>query len=75
MVAPDKLPVVLQQSSSDCGVACLASAIRFFGGEERIEHLRHLSGTAIAGSTVLGLVEAARQLGMESDANKMINAQ
>ena len=68
MIAPDKVPVVLQQSSSDCGVACLASVIRFFDGEESIEKLRRLSGTAIQGTTVLGLVEAARKLGMEGDA-------
>lgn len=49
-------------------MACLASVIRYFGGERSIEHLRLLSGTAIQGTTVLGLVEAARQLGMEVDA-------
>lgn len=68
MIAPAKMPVVLQQASSDCGVACLASVIRYFGGECSLEHLRLLSGTAIQGTTVLGLVEAARQLGMEGDA-------
>ncbi|MDX5340055.1 MAG: peptidase domain-containing ABC transporter [Cyclobacteriaceae bacterium] len=68
MIAPAKIPVILQQASSDCGVACLASVIRYFGGERSIEYLRHLSGTAIQGTTVLGLVEAARQLGMEGDA-------
>lgn len=68
MNTPDKIPVVLQQASSDCGVACLASVIRYFDGESSMENLRHLSGTAIQGTTVLGLVEAARQLGMEGDA-------
>lgn len=68
MIAPAKIPVILQQASSDCGVACLASVIRYFGGERSIEYLRHLSGTAIQGTTVLGLVEAARQVGMEGDA-------
>ena len=33
-----------------------------------MEYLRHLSGTAIQGTTVLGLVEAVRQMGMEGDA-------
>jgi ATP-binding cassette subfamily B protein len=68
MITPAKIPVILQQASSDCGVACLASVIRYFEGESSIEYLRNLSGTAIQGTTVLGLVEAARQLGMESDA-------
>ena len=68
MISPDKIPVVLQQASSDCGVACLASVIRYFGGARSMEYLRHLSGTAIQGTTVLGLVEAVRQMGMEGDA-------
>lgn len=68
MIAPDKIPVVLQQASSDCGVACLASVIRYFGGERSMEYLRQISGTAVQGTTVLGLVEAARQIGMEGDA-------
>jgi ATP-binding cassette subfamily B protein len=64
MITPAKIPVILQQASSDCGVACLASVIRYFEGESSIEYLLNLSGTAIQGTTVLGLVEAARQLGM-----------
>ena len=71
MQAPDKIPVVLQQTSSDCGVACLASVINFFGGHQTLEELRILSGTAIQGTTVLGLIESAKAVGMESDAYRV----
>ncbi|MFC5625162.1 cysteine peptidase family C39 domain-containing protein [Algoriphagus winogradskyi] len=59
---------VRQQSSSDCGVACLASVIKFFGGHSSLEQLREFSGTAIGGTTMLGLSEAAARIGMTSDA-------
>lgn len=65
----------MQQASSDCGVACLASVIRYFGGERSLEHLRLLSGTAIPGTTVLGLVEASRQIGLEGDAFRVKDLQ
>jgi len=68
MKAPDRVPIVLQQASSDCGVACLSSVIRFFGGHQTFEQLRVLSGTAIQGTTVLGLMESAKAVGMDADA-------
>lgn len=68
MKAPDKVPVVLQQASSDCGVACLSSVINFFGGYQSLEQLRVQSGTAIQGTTVLGLIESAKAAGMDTDA-------
>jgi ATP-binding cassette, subfamily C, bacteriocin exporter len=71
MIPSLKFPVVLQQSSSDCGVACLASVIAHFGGEESLERLRELSGTAIQGTTVLGLMEASKVLGLEADGYKV----
>jgi len=68
MKAPDRIPIVLQQASSDCGVACLSSVISFFGGHQSLEQLRVLSGTAIQGTTVLGLLESAKAVGMDADA-------
>jgi ATP-binding cassette, subfamily C, bacteriocin exporter len=71
MIPSPKFPIVLQQSSSDCGVACLAAVIGYFGGEESLERLRELSGTAIQGTTVLGLMEASKVLGLEADGYKV----
>jgi ABC-type bacteriocin/lantibiotic exporter with double-glycine peptidase domain len=54
---------VKQQDQSDCGIACLMSIINYFGGREKPEKLRELSGTTIQGTTVLGLYHAATHCG------------
>ncbi len=59
---------VLQQGESDCGVACLLSVIRYHGGENSLERLRELSGTNIQGTSLLGLQQAANNLGFQADA-------
>ena len=57
---------MLQQDSTDCGAACLASAIRYFGGNCGIDKIRRLSGTTQSGTTMLGLYQAAQECGMEA---------
>lgn len=57
-----------QHDQSDCGVACLASAVKYFGGTIRLERLRELSGTTQEGTTLLGLHQAAEELGLDSGA-------
>jgi len=59
---------IRQQDESDCGVACLASLVKFHGGDSRIERLRELSGTDKQGTTMLGLYQAAEQIGMDPEA-------
>ena len=57
---------VLQHDSSDCGVACLASAIKYFGGDISIEKLRNMSGTGRSGTSMLGLYQAAVKNGLSA---------
>lgn len=57
---------MLQHDSTDCGAACLASVIRYFGGDSGIEKIRRLSGTTQSGTTMLGLYQAALECGMEA---------
>lgn len=69
--------VVLQIDETDCGVACLLSIIRYFGGDTTIEHLRDISGTGKTGTTLLGLYEAALDMGLiaegcELDINTLV---
>ncbi|MDZ7650680.1 MAG: peptidase domain-containing ABC transporter [Cytophagales bacterium] len=59
--------IVRQQDQSDCGVACLLSVIKFHGGNQNLEQLRKLSGTSRQGTTLLGLMQAAQQLGFEAE--------
>lgn len=58
---------LFQLDQSDCGVACLLSVIRFHGGDHSLEQLRKLSGTSRQGTTLLGLLQAARQLGFDAE--------
>lgn len=57
----------LQQDQSDCGVACLASIIKFHKGESSLEQLRKLSGTSKQGTTLLGLMQAAQTVGFDAE--------
>ena len=60
--------LVRQQDQSDCGVACLASIIRYYGGQANLERLRELSGTSRQGTTLLGLYQAAQQFHLQAGA-------
>lgn len=62
-----KKSFVRQQGKSDCGVACLASVIKFYGGDISLERLRELSGTSKQGTTLLGLYNTAKHLGFDAD--------
>ncbi len=60
----------LQHDQSDCGVACLLSIIQYYDGKYSLEKLRELSGTTRQGTTLLGLYQAANQLGFKAKGNK-----
>ncbi|MFA5713963.1 MAG: ABC transporter transmembrane domain-containing protein, partial [Bacteroidales bacterium] len=57
-----------QNDSSDCGVAALASIAAYAGKELSLSHLRYLSGTDGSGTTVKGLLDAARSIGLSCEA-------
>ena len=57
----------LQLDKSDCGVACLLSIIKFYNGNNSLEKIRELSGTTAQGTTMLGLYQAANQLGFTAE--------
>jgi ATP-binding cassette subfamily B protein len=59
-----------QHDQSDCGVACLLSLIQYYEGSSSLEKLRELSGTTRQGTTLLGLYQAANQLGFDAQGNE-----
>ncbi|MFD2570639.1 peptidase domain-containing ABC transporter [Spirosoma soli] len=59
--------LIRQQGQADCGVACLASLLAYYGGHSRLERLRELSGTDTQGTTLLGLHQAASQIGFDAE--------
>jgi ATP-binding cassette, subfamily C, bacteriocin exporter len=56
----------LQHDYADCGVACLLSLTRYYGGDSNIEQLRNVSGTSKTGTTLLGLLHAAQKTGFQA---------
>ncbi len=61
---------VRQRDESECGVACLASVIRYYGGEVPRARLWELSGASRQGTSLLGLHQAAQGVGLEAGAYK-----
>lgn len=55
---------IAQQDSSDCGIACLKSILRYWGADASFEVLRNMSGTSTQGTTMLGLLQAGENLGL-----------
>jgi len=56
-----------QIEQHDCGIACLQSLIRYYGGENTQQKLREQSGTTITGTTLLGLCQTAQNNGFDAD--------
>ena len=57
-----------QLDQTDCGVACLLSILRYYGGDVSRERLRELSGTSVQGTSLLGLFQTAQSLGFTVEA-------
>ena len=63
--------LVRQRDEADCGAACLATVVGYYGGSVQVEHLRAVSGTSAQGTTLLGLFQAAGEVGFEAKAFRM----
>ncbi|MFM7447705.1 MAG: ABC transporter transmembrane domain-containing protein [Leptolyngbyaceae cyanobacterium] len=59
-------PFVPQQSSSDCGAACLAMIAQYWGKRLNLNILRNLAGVGRSGASLKGLANAAERLGFQS---------
>ncbi|MEB3883683.1 ABC transporter transmembrane domain-containing protein [Lyngbya sp. CCY1209] len=59
-------PFVEQQSSSDCGAACLAMISRYWGKDFGLNRLRNLAGVGRSGASLKGLARAAESLGYQA---------
>jgi ABC-type bacteriocin/lantibiotic exporter with double-glycine peptidase domain len=59
-----RVPVLLQMSEVECGLACLAMLLSYHGRETSISELRTQYGASRDGVSALNLVKAARTCGM-----------
>lgn len=60
------LPFIEQQSSSDCGAACLAMISKYWGKNFTINTLRSLSDVDRSGASLKGIANAAENLGFHA---------
>ena len=67
--------IVLQEEISDCGVSCLLSIIRYYGGNIPLENLRISTQTSYSGVTALNLINCAKSYGFQAKGykNKSLN--
>ena len=63
-----KYPYISQVDQRDCGVAALAMILKNYGSSYSLAYLRELAQTSREGTSALGLVEAGKQLGLETQA-------
>ncbi len=57
---------VIQEEISDCGVSCLLSIIRYYGGDTSLENLRISSLTTKDGVNAFNLIECAKENGLDA---------
>lgn len=60
------MKIVLQDGIKDCGICCLLSIIRYYGGEVSKEYLRELTYTTKDGVSLYNLLEASKKIGFEA---------
>lgn len=62
-----KVRFVAQEDSQDCGVACLLSMMKRYGGNSSLEQLRRKTKTFKDGTTAYHLIETAKEMGFEAN--------
>ena len=59
-----RVPVLLQMSEVECGAACLAMILRYYGRKTSISEVSERAGIGRDGLSALGIVKTARGYGM-----------
>jgi ATP-binding cassette, subfamily B, bacterial len=61
-----RVPVILQMSTAECGAACLAMILGYFGRATTLDECRHACGVSRDGLSTKTLAEAARRFGLRA---------
>lgn len=62
---PRRVPVMLQMSVTECGAACLAMILSYYGRKTRISECRNQFGIGRDGIPVRSIVKVAREYGLQ----------
>ena len=69
--AARRIPFVQQLSAADCGAACLAMVLAYYGKEVPLSETREATGAGRDGANALSLLEAARWYGLRGRGVKL----
>lgn len=61
---------VRQRDLTDCGAACLASVLGYFGNFQPVSRIRQVAGTDQRGTNILGMIQAASHFGIQAKGAK-----
>lgn len=65
-----RFPFYKQYDGKDCGPTCLKIICKYYGKKIPVEYIRKLSETTREGSSLLGLLKAAKKLGINANGIK-----
>ena len=65
---PPQVPVLLQMNATDCGAACLAMVLSYFGRKTRVAECSESLGVGRDGLTAHAIAHAARSFGLRAKA-------
>lgn len=68
---PCRFPLVMQKDAMQCGIACLAMICRHYGRNYSLAALSEVCFATVQGVSLLGIKEAATQLGFEAVALRL----
>ena len=63
-----RFPLVRQFDEGDCAVACLGMVTRYYGHKVSLSFIRDAAGTATQGTTLTGIVDGGRAVGLDVEA-------
>jgi ABC-type bacteriocin/lantibiotic exporter with double-glycine peptidase domain len=68
-----RVPPIMQQSEVECGMACLAMILSYYGRKTRVSEIRERCWAGRNGLSALALVKAARSYGLRARAISLQN--
>lgn len=63
-IRPGRLDHVQQLEAADCGAACLAMVMGYWGRQTRLAEVRNLVGSGLEGASAAQLIDAAHRVGL-----------